>query len=180
MPTITVLGLMVIVSFVVVAGTRELWELRWEPLPDPLRRWLIRHVGPRRFRVWIVDPPTAAQRWARWTARYVMSHPAMSQSDATSTIATATTLQQPIPIVQNDSNALLQAKAEALAALILAKKVTQTEGIRIVFGLTPSSSSRRYQEAVAAVKTAIDARRAIERPLTDEQKAFRASAGLPV
>lgn len=69
----------------------------------------------------------------------------------------ATTTLQPdnnlIAITQNERNDLLQrGRAQALATLVAAKKVTETDGILIVFGVKPSSSSKRYHEARAALR----------------------------
>lgn len=64
----------------------------------------------------------------------------------------ATTQQQPIAIQQNERNALLlQAKAEALAAMVEAGAITETKGLQIVFGVRPSSTNPRYLEARAAL-----------------------------
>lgn len=60
-----------------------------------------------------------------------------------------------VAMPQNASNALLlQAKAEALAAMVKAGKVGETEGIKIVFGLTASSTNPKYAEARDALKAA--------------------------
>lgn len=50
---------------------------------------------------------------------------------------------------------LLVAKAEALAALVKAGKVGETEGIKIVYGLSPSGSNPRYVAARDALKEAL-------------------------
>lgn len=50
---------------------------------------------------------------------------------------------------------LLVAKAEALAALVKAGKVGETEGIKIVYGLSPSGSNSRYTAARDALKQAL-------------------------
>lgn len=67
---------------------------------------------------------------------------------------TATTQQQRIATPQTDSNALLlQAKAEALAALVKAGLVGETKGLQAVFGVRPSSTNPRYLAARDALKT---------------------------
>lgn len=53
-----------------------------------------------------------------------------------------------IAMLQNERNqVLLTAKAQALATLVHAKKVGQTEGIKLVFGVSPSSSNKTYLAA---------------------------------
>lgn len=59
-----------------------------------------------------------------------------------------------IAMQRNESNTLLlEAKAQGLAALVKAGKVGETEGILIVFGVKPSSTNPKYQEARTALKT---------------------------
>jgi hypothetical protein len=70
----------------------------------------------------------------------------------------ATTTQQNdnnlVAITQTERNALLlQAKAEALATMVNAGKIGETEGIKLVFGVSPSSTNPKYQAARAALKT---------------------------
>lgn len=78
---------------------------------------------------------------------------AVAANGATTTTSTAT----PIATGQNASNDLLLAtKAETLAALVLAGKVTETDGIKIVYGVGPSSSNPRYLAARAALKAALE------------------------
>lgn len=55
-----------------------------------------------------------------------------------------------------ERNTLLRAKAEALAALVAAGKVGETDGLRLVFGVSPGSSAA-YREAQAALKAALAA-----------------------
>lgn len=58
------------------------------------------------------------------------------------------TQQQSIAIEQNERNALLlQAKAEALAAMVEAGLVTETKGLQVVFNVRPSSTNPRYLAA---------------------------------
>lgn len=84
-----------------------------------------------------------------------------------------------IAITQNDCNALLlQAKAEALAALVKAEKVGETEGIKLVFGVTPSSSNPRYLAARAALKEALTKLDPPKFHLTPEQRQARQALGL--
>lgn len=58
-----------------------------------------------------------------------------------------------IATLQNEHNRLLLiAKAQSLAALIHAKKIGQTDGIKLVFGVSPSSSNKVYIAAREAVQ----------------------------
>lgn len=100
-----------------------------------------------------------------------------------STPATITTTPaSPIAPPQNDRNdLLLSAKAEALAALVLAGKVGETEGIKIVYGVAPSSSNPRYLAARAALKAELEKQAPPKfQALTEEQEEFRRSMGLPL
>jgi len=79
---------------------------------------------------------------------------------------TAITQQQSIAIEQNDRNALLlQAKAEALAALVEAGAITETKGLQIVFGVRPSSTNPRYLAAREALHVELDRRRGAPTPI---------------
>lgn len=86
---------------------------------------------------------------------------------------------QPVAIDNNERNALLLAgRADALAALVHAGKVGETEGIKIVFGASPSSTNKTYQTARELLKARL-ARLAPEKyKLTPEQEALRARLGL--
>lgn len=58
-----------------------------------------------------------------------------------------------IAITQNERNdLLLLGRAQALATMVAAKKVTETDGILIVFGVKPSSTSKKYQDARTALR----------------------------
>jgi len=115
-------------------------------------------------------------RWARWRAWFVQRYIAgrrrpigdliTSSADADPADdrplldddpATTTTPQNSnngVAITQNDRNALLlQTQAATLAAMVRAGKIGETEGIRLVFGVAPSSSNPRYIAARAALKT---------------------------
>lgn len=115
-------------------------------------------------------------RWARWWAwlerRYLAGRDRPIAELLTSTHADdpgddlslqdddppATTTSQNdnngVAITQNESNALLlQAQAATLAAMVKAGKIGETEGIRLVFGVAPSSSNPKYLAARAALKT---------------------------
>jgi hypothetical protein len=84
-----------------------------------------------------------------------------------------------IAITQPDRNALLlQAKAEALAALVKAEKVGETEGIKLVFGVNPSSSNPRYIAARAALKEELFKLDPPKFNLTPEQIQARQALGL--
>ncbi len=73
---------------------------------------------------------------------------------------------------------LLQAKAEALAAMVLAGKIGETDGIKIVFGVSPSSSNPRYQAARSALKAAMERLTNHYPNRTPEQKRAREALGL--
>jgi hypothetical protein len=68
----------------------------------------------------------------------------------------ATTQQNnnnPIAITQQNSNELLlQESARTLAIMVHAGKVGETEGIKMVYGVSPSSSNPKYIAARAALK----------------------------
>jgi hypothetical protein len=102
-------------------------------------------------------------RWRRWLSRYLMSRaetearrdPSL-QADNSPATTTPQTSNNGIAMPATDSNALLRAKAEALAAMVHAGKIGETEGIRLVFGVAPSSSNPRYLAARAALKEELD------------------------
>lgn len=102
--------------------------------------------------------PDVAERIATapGVRRYVdVRTPADHIVDTSNMVAATTTATptNPIATPQPDSNALLlRNKAEALAALVHAGKVGETEGIKLVFGCAPSSSNPRYLAARAALK----------------------------
>lgn len=50
------------------------------------------------------------------------------------------------------SNELLRGQARVLAAMVKADKVGETEGLKIAFGVSPSSTNPRYIAARAALK----------------------------
>ncbi len=186
MPTQIIWGLLVIIAFVIVGGSKALYDLRWEPLPNRLRWWLLRHVGPPRWHVWIAMPPRAQDRWTRYTDKYVMSRAeTMTQADRAGSAAGATTgatVQQPIAIAQNESNeSLLVARMDALAALVIAGKIGETEGIKLIEGVSPSSKNKHYLAARDALHAAMRRRQPAKYPpLNNKQKAFRKSMGLSV
>jgi hypothetical protein len=82
-------------------------------------------------------------------------------------------------ISTTEYNALLfAAKADALAAMVHAGKVGETEGIKIVFGVGPSSTNKTYQTAREMLKARL-ARLAPDKfKLSTEQKALRDELGL--
>lgn len=94
---------------------------------------------------------------------------------------TATSQQQCIAMGTTDSNALLlQAKAEALAAMVKAGAVGETKGLQIVFGVKPSSTNPRYLAARDALKNElVKLDKPRFRPLTPEQEKMREELGLP-
>ncbi len=139
------LGLLVV--SVLIMGIGLEYQRGWESTPEPVRTWLLQRtypqpVGPHLF---IVNPKQRAQLLQRRVSRRLH-------------VATTTTLKPAtvIAITQNEPNALLlHARADALAALVVAGKVGETEGIKLVFGASPSSSNRTYLDARTALKAAI-------------------------
>lgn len=80
---------------------------------------------------------------------------------------------------QNDSNdLLLQSKAESLAIMVKAGKIGETDGIKLIFGVGPSSSNPRYLAARDALKKELEK---LDNPYprrTPEQEAKRKALGL--
>lgn len=93
-----------------------------------------------------------------------------------------TTLQNSnngIAMPATDNNALLlQAKAEALATMVKAGKIGETEGIKLIFGVAPSSSNPRYITARAALKEELAKLDPPKFRMTPEQENARAALGL--
>jgi hypothetical protein len=86
----------------------------------------------------------------------------------------ATPQQRPIAIMQNVNNDALRvallAKVDAVADLIVAGDIKQTRAIRVVFGLTPSSTNKQYQEIVTLIKQAVERRqKPVYRPIENGQ-----------
>lgn len=85
---------------------------------------------------------------------------------------------QLIAMGNNERNALLFAgKADALAAMVHAGKIGETEGIKLVFGVGPSSTNKTYQAAREMLKARL-VRLQPKRELTPEQEALRVGLGL--
>lgn len=125
-------------------------------------------------------------RWDRWKAWYLMSR-AERRRTADSVVAPPEfpannkTQHDPqlIAIEGNERNALLFAgKADALAAMVYAGKIGETEGIKLVFGVGPSSTNKTYLTAREMLKARL-ARLQPTKPLTPEQAALRTELGLP-
>lgn len=85
-----------------------------------------------------------------------------------------------IAITATETNALLFAeRANVLAAMVQAGKVGETEGIKIVFGVGPSSSNKTYQAAREMLKARLARMQPEKYPLlTPEQEAARKALGL--
>lgn len=127
-------------------------------------------------------------RYQRWRAAFVMSRDRRRAArekgnqdrafpQATTTPATSNNALQSDAI---SSNALLLGQARALAAMVKAGKIGETEGIKIVFGLSPSSTNARYQAARSALKSELERLTNHYPNMTPEQKRARAELGLPV
>lgn len=136
--------------------------------------------------IWGDRPGLAAAIRRRFAERVTSSDegtPTDRYEREIASFAPATTTPQPdnnpIAITATERNALLFAgRADALATLVHAKKVGETEGIKIVFGVGPSSSNKTYQAAREMLKARLE-RLEPKRDLTPEQEAMRASLGLP-
>jgi hypothetical protein len=105
------------------------------------------------------------------------------QSNQEPAFSPATTTQQNsnngIAITATERNALLlQAKAEALATMVKAQKVGETDGIKIVFGVSPSSSNPRYIAARSALKDELAKLDPPKYRMTPEQEKAREALGL--
>ncbi len=141
--------------------------------------------------LWVRD------NWTRITDHYLTDHvlhrlrimssdnesDADEKSNQESIISPATTTLQNnnngIATPTTDSNELLlQAKAQALAAMVKAKKIGETDGIKLVFGVAASSSNPRYIAARAALKAELERLDNHFPNQTPEQKANRQELGL--
>lgn len=105
------------------------------------------------------------------------------EEDETADNSIATTTPQNsnnrVATPQNASNdLLLQAKAEALAAMVKAGKIGETDGIKMVFGVSPSSSNPRYQAARAALKAELAKLERFHPARTPDQDQRREALGL--
>lgn len=160
----------VIVLTVALIGGRAL-VVRFPEIAHLARRAVTRFRRPAH------QPPPIVYRSVftlrRLQQRQRLRHYSYVRARATTTIDAA----KPIAIQQNDTNeALLLARADALAALIVADKVKQTEGIKLVFGLSPSSTNKLYSDAVAAVKASVARRQMRYPPLVNNQPDFHRAA----
>jgi hypothetical protein len=92
---------------------------------------------------------------------------------------TATMEPQGIAIDDNERNALLFAgKSDALAAMVHAGKIGETEGIKIVYGVGPSSTNKTYQAAREMLKARLARLQPEKFRLSPEQEAAREALGL--
>jgi hypothetical protein len=136
---------------------------------------------------WLTHPRAdGITPWQRLRLRYIPSRDEaedLLDDDLVSSNATrAATPRNTIAMLQNDRNELLlHAKAEALAAIVAAGKVSQTDGIKLVFGVGPSGSNPRYREARQALHIALERLQpgAHYPELTPEQIQTREELGLP-
>jgi len=98
------------------------------------------------------------------------------------TFSSATTTPQPATTAlqsgATDSNALLQGQARALAAMVKAGKIGETDGIKMVFGVSASSTNPRYQAARAALKEELAKLEPAKFRRSPEQEAAREALGL--
>jgi hypothetical protein len=133
-----------------------------------------------------IEEDGGPSRLARWRAAFVMSRdrraarreksnedPAFSQ-----TTTTPATSNDALQSGATNSNALLLGQARALAAMVNAGKIGETEGIKLVFGVSPSSTNARYQAARSALKAELAK---LDNPYpqrTEEQRRAREALGL--
>lgn len=126
------------------------------------------------------------RRYVRVEWPVIMSRVADEDADAESNeepaFSPATTTPQPATTAlqsgATDSNALLLGQARALAAMVKAGKIGETEGIKLVFGVAPSSTNPRYQAARAALKEELAKLEPAKFHRTPEQEAAREALGL--
>lgn len=106
----------------------------------------------------------------------VAGNDAAAEPPATTTAQPATSALQSPAIDRN--GLLLEGQARALATMVKAGKIGETEGIKIVFGISPSSTNARYLAARAALKAELDRLSSSYPPLTPEQRRAREALGL--
>lgn len=112
-----------------------------------------------------IDAPVIVNSMESDDEKEDIALPATKQQNNNNVIATPAT----------DSNALLlQNTARNLAIAVKAGKMTETEGIKLFFGVSPSSSNPRYLAARAALKAELEKLDPPKyRGLSSEQEALR-------
>lgn len=129
--------------------------------------------------------PTEADKpaWMRRAAAPDYDNSGPDEDDDPAIVAgvadSATISLQPIAITQNGNNDAIV--IAALAPLVAAGKLTQTDAIKGGLGIAPSSTSVRYQEARNLLRLEVDRIRGAGQPqhrLTPEQIAWRKQMGL--
>lgn len=158
-----------IIGLVAIMALIGWWLSRKPGAPPPIIFLFFRAL------TWRLFP--ALRSWAEASKRKAVSHYAYDMSstegweedeagDENVAATTATTQQQSIAMGTTDDNALLlQAKAEALAAMVEAGVVGETKGLQIVFNVRPSSTNPRYASARAALHAELDKRRGSTTPI---------------
>ena len=128
-------------------------------------------------------------------ARVVPVRAVMSNGDAADNVfAPEEAAESPAqPIAQDENNGiadstternalLFMARADVLAQFVAAGKIGETDGIRIVFGVGPSSTNKTYLAARELLRARLARLQAPQpgtpKPLTAEQHATRAALGL--
>lgn len=139
-------------------------------------------------------PSTVTILWRGFWWRYfpqLMGYLTSSREDRESSEEATTDPETPATTTpENDNNGiaaamaetnalLFAAKADVLAAMVQAGKVGETEGIKIVFGVGPSSSNKTYLTARELLKARLARMQPEKYPLlTPEQEAARVALGL--
>lgn len=110
----------------------------------------------------------------------ILDAPALEESAQTRVATTLATDNNAVAMQQQHDNALLlQGAAQALAKVVKAGLIGETAGIKLVFGLTPSSTSTRYQ----TVRNALQSELALLNeprfnPISPAQQSTRTQLGL--
>jgi hypothetical protein len=117
--------------------------------------------------------------------RYIMSTDERFEDDDRPLYANnspaATTPQPATTALQSDatySKGLLDGQARALAIAVKAGKIGETEGLKMIFGVSPSSTNQKYITARAALKAELEKLNNPYPRRTAEQQQLREELGL--
>jgi hypothetical protein len=159
---VTILG-GTIVTAIVIALTAWMWERRVY-----LANRYLSYESLLRFGV-----PIMESMWAP-----VVDENNNQIAEETPATTTQQNPQNALQSVTTNSNELLQGQARALAVFVKGGKVGETEGIKMVFGVSPSSSNPRYLAARAALKAELERLNNPYPQRTADQEARRQELGL--